>query len=96
MSPLETKSGHAAVIDAPASRHLERDGAEFNRNVDSKDAVPLAATTPLILDLIPLHAPNDVDGKGRSVGKAPLRSGRLRRTLPAGRTLAPGLGTTSL
>ncbi|WP_051558765.1 bifunctional DNA primase/polymerase [Allorhizobium undicola] len=81
MSPLETKSGRAAVIDAPASEHLERDGAEFKRNVDSKNAVPLAATTPLILDLIPLHAPNDVDGKGRSVGKAPLHSG-WRREMP--------------
>lgn len=87
MSPLETKSGRAAVIDAPAGRLREKDGAEFKRDVVAKDAVPLNAATPLILDLIPLHAPNDIDAKGRSVGKAPLRSG-WRREMPLTETEA--------
>ena len=78
MSQLETKGGRAAVVDAPASRLREKDGAEFKRNVDSKDAAPSTVTTPLILDLIPLHAPNDLDAKGRPLGKAPLRSGWRR------------------
>lgn len=78
MSQLETKGGRADDRGAPASRLSEKDGAEFKRNVDSKDAVPSTATTPLILDLIPLHAPDDVDAKGRPLGKAPLRSGWRR------------------
>lgn len=87
MIPLERKSGRAAVIDAPAGRHTEKDGAEFKRDVDFKDVVPLKAATPLILDLIPLHAPNDVDAKGRPIGKAPLRSG-WRREKPLTETEA--------
>ena len=80
MSPLETKSGRAAVIDAPASRLLEKDGAEFKRDVDFKDAAPSVAATPLLLDLIPLHRRDAVDAKGRPIGKAPLHSGWRRQT----------------
>ncbi len=81
MSPPIEKGGRAAVIDAPASRLLEKDGAEFKRDVGFKDAAPSTAATPLLLDLIPLHGPRDVNAKGRSVGKAPLRSG-WRREAP--------------
>lgn len=80
MSPLETKSGRAAVIDAPASRLLEKDGAEFKRDVGFKDAAPSVAATPLLLDLIPLHRRDAVDAKGRPIGKAPLHSGWRRQT----------------
>ena len=81
MSPLETKSGRAAVIDAPASRLLEKDGAEFKRDVGFKDAAPSVAATPLLLDLIPLHRRDAVDATGRPIGKAPLQSGWPKQRL---------------
>lgn len=87
MSPPIEKGGRAAVIDAPASRLLEKDGAEFKRDVGFKDAAPSTAATPLLLDLIPLHGPRDVNAKGRNVGKAPLRSG-WRRDAPLTRAEA--------
>lgn len=78
MTLPEEMNGRAAVIDAPTSRHLEKDGAEFKRDVVSKDATQPKSTTPLLLDLIPLHAAGDLDAKGRPVGKAPLHSGWRR------------------
>lgn len=81
MTPREEEGGRAAVIDAPGSRLLERDGAEFKRDVGFKDAAPSTPRTPLLLDLIPLHGPRDVNAKGRNVGKAPLRAG-WRRDAP--------------
>ncbi len=76
--PTETGNGRAAVIDAPANRAPEKDGAEFKRTDAFEDAAPSVAATPLLLDLIPLHRHDAVNAKGRPVGKAPLRSGWRR------------------
>lgn len=74
--------GRPQPTDALRSTSGESTTSEdFKLTDDSKDAMRHAVSTPLLLDLIPLHGPRDVDAKGRPVGKAPLRSG-WRREAP--------------
>jgi predicted P-loop ATPase len=75
------KDGRAGVGDAPVSSLREKADEEFNHADSAKNAAPSTTTAPLLLDLIPLHGPKDVDAKGRPVGKAPLHSG-WRRSAP--------------
>lgn len=75
------KSGRADESDAPASPSRREAGTEFKRTDAIKNAADASRALPLLLDFIPLHAPKDVDAKGRPVGKAPLLGG-WRRSAP--------------
>ena len=77
MSLLKEWNGRAAVIDAPAGA-LEKAGSEFDTADGTKHAAAAAGSSPLILDLIPLHAPAATDAKGRPIGKAPMHAGWRR------------------
>ena len=79
MTPPDGGDGRAAVTGAPAERLASRDAAEFKRDVVSEDTAAPGTASPLILDLIPLHAPRDLGANGRELGKAPLNSGWTRQ-----------------
>ena len=76
------EEGRVAASDAPFGKTSgEITSEEFKHADKLENNVPSNVSTPLLLDLIPLHGPRDVDAKGRPVGKAPLRSG-WRRDAP--------------
>ncbi|MCA3632229.1 MAG: bifunctional DNA primase/polymerase [Methylobacterium sp.] len=85
MSALENEKGPVSYAsDGPGtpSERKETIGTEFGNRTDRIDnAAPLATSSPLKLDFIPLHAPKDVNDKGKPLGKAPLRSG-WRKSVP--------------
>lgn len=79
---IKNGNGRVAASDAPVGRTSgESTSEEFNRADTLENSAPSTPSVPLLLDLIPLHGPRDVDAKGRPVGKAPLRSG-WRRDAP--------------
>jgi hypothetical protein len=74
----------SSASDGPGTpgERKETIGTEFGDRTDRIDnAAPQATSSPLKLDFIPLHGAQDVDAKGKPLGKAPLRSGW--RTSPA-------------
>lgn len=75
------RNGRAGESDAPASYLSGEAGTEFKRTDAFENAADASRTSPLLLDFIPLHAPHDVDAKGRPCGKAPLLAG-WRRAAP--------------
>jgi hypothetical protein len=82
--PENEKGPVSSASDGPGTpdERKETIGTEFGDRTDRIDnAAPPATSSPLKLDFIPLHAPKDVDAKGKPLGKAPLRSGW--RTSPA-------------
>ncbi|MCA3186277.1 MAG: bifunctional DNA primase/polymerase [Methylobacterium sp.] len=87
MSLMEKMNGPvSSASDGPGTpgERKETIGTVFGNRTDRIDnAAPLATSSPLKLDIIPLCASKDVDAKGRPLGKAPLRSG-WRRSAPMG------------
>ena len=85
MSVMEKKKGPvSSASDGPGTpgERKETIGTEFGDRTDRIDNVaPPATSSPLKLDFIPLHGAQDVDAKGKPLGKAPLRSG-WRRSAP--------------
>ncbi|KAF0232044.1 MAG: hypothetical protein FD175_239 [Beijerinckiaceae bacterium] len=82
MSALENEKGPvSSASDGPGTPGERKEiiGTEFGDRTDRIDNVaPPATSSPLKLDIIPLHGAKDVDANGKNVGKAPLRSGWQR------------------
>jgi hypothetical protein len=76
----ENENWRAVGVGAPADVFEGNHSGEASSNpIDN--VTSHSKRVPLILDRIPLHAPKDVDKKGRQIGKAPLKEG-WRRAAP--------------